>query len=572
MPSKPSDDDLINAINEGTFWAQLKDGFGDRSRETIEDIGKRAAALHNAERADVLASVERGELDVLSGTDFFLAAHAFSTILPDLNGPPERVMAAVQRVVVRGGGDLAATQPNAALRTWFARHPQAAAEVIDSARDGDLLSAQHSTFAFEALADIVSARNFVRDSDGERRLGGITALGRVTDPSTLSRRETLRLFSEVAVAGDDITNANLLAASIAIHGQGPGVEEEFHELLDILTSLAGDAVRNSVARSLWAERGVLTSSEVRQLLGTLLKINPEHEGTIRELDIALPTLLRVGKVVEVIDFLAALLGPDGSRLKFTALPDTRRALGHLSPDHLSPLIVRWFLNGSGNLCRGLSEALGDPDLREKPLTLRPSDLELEPVELIFLCRKAIGWLLLHEHQVASILVSVLAVCGDDVARDVHRLLVDIVLRNYWGVRAYLEELPGDHPAKLRVQVALDENAAYLAAVSRIPRLKELRPSERHRAIERAHQADQMRKASTESRLQSSLFDLVHHSTVLYANRTISFVQRSQDGDREPFEMDLHKMGVSFELPRMEVLDPIGLQLQMLTMRTEQLRR
>jgi hypothetical protein len=79
----------------------------------------------------------------------------------------------------------------------------------------------------------------------------------------------------------------------------------------------------------------------------------------------------------------------------------------------------------------------------------------------------------------------------------------------------------------------------------------------------------MAAAHKEAQKQSVLLNLIKRSVILYGNRSLSFVSAGDDTLR-PMEMDLKPFEVSFEMPRMEIVDPIGLDLQLLILRNERI--
>ena len=60
------------------------------------------------------------------------------------------------------------------------------------------------------------------------------------------------------------------------------------------------------------------------------------------------------------------------------------------------------------------------------------------------------------------------------------------------------------------------------------------------------------------------------SVLLYGRRSITYVEGPNDV-RRPVEMELKGHSFTFELPRMEILDPIGLDFMLRVFRIERLR-
>ena len=78
----------------------------------------------------------------------------------------------------------------------------------------------------------------------------------------------------------------------------------------------------------------------------------------------------------------------------------------------------------------------------------------------------------------------------------------------------------------------------------------------------------MQAAHKAAQAQSVFFNLVRHSTMLYGIRSLSYVEDFNGGPRRPMEMELGTQGVTMTLPRLDMLDPIGLQLLLVRFRGE----
>ena len=70
--------------------------------------------------------------------------------------------------------------------------------------------------------------------------------------------------------------------------------------------------------------------------------------------------------------------------------------------------------------------------------------------------------------------------------------------------------------------------------------------------------------------ESVLLAFVHRSTILYGKRSLTYVT-DYDGSRRAVAMDLKSVGMSFELPRREILDPVGLDYTLRVFRVEKFK-
>jgi len=573
MSTVPTPEELVTLFQQGLLVRKLLNLFSVRDRDLQRNVEKLFIDLHNSDAVDMLQLVKSGAFKELSTSEFFTVMHSYCRILPQLKAAPAKMMTCVESLVAQGGQDLAANLPNAAFRSWCINNPQLAEEVVSAAQDGDELASRHLTFALEATHSIAAARKIAIEYEDKRRISAITALSRITDDDAISRAETLTVFSKIlgSSSADDDFNANLLSAIAKVLRQGP--EQHSTDALALMRQVLVDPSELTVhaaAQVLCDDADILQPEIVSCLLNALMHLNPENKGTIRQLDMGLHSLLDHGHFDAAINYVTAYLSKDNIGLKLEELPTFSSALTNGPTERLSRVVVLWLLKGLPALCDGLSNAMKGRGMEGTPVYLNAEDLAISSSDKIFLCRKAVGWFFLKPITAASILVSVLRVCDEETSQEVQKLLVQDLLVNYGGVRKYLGSIADDDPAKGRIVKCVAMNEAYLSALNSIPAIKELQPSEHHRRIERLRVADQMHDVHKQARNQSPFLSLVKRSVLLYGNRSLSF-RKDNDGQLLPMEMDLKPYGISFEMPRMEIVDPVGLDYTLRVFRTERRR-
>ena len=151
------------------------------------------------------------------------------------------------------------------------------------------------------------------------------------------------------------------------------------------------------------------------------------------------------------------------------------------------------------------------------------------------------------------------------------MLFDPLLLNYGGgTIEYLKGIGVDDAAYAAVQRALSRHDEYLAGLKATGEIKELHPSDYKRDIVLHRNLGEMRDATKTAQKQSVFLNLVHRSTLLYGKRSLAYIQR-EDGSSQALTLDLHSVGMSFELPRRDMLDPVGLDYMIRVFRAERLR-
>lgn len=569
----PTSTELVKLFECGELANKMAQRFGMGASEEIRWIEECCITLHNSGAIDLLVLVEEGALLELPGTDFFMASHFFCRLLPELDASPDRMMRCVDGLVTRGGQDGAAHEPNSAFRKWCANVPMRAHEIITAAHGGNELASQHLVFALEAIKNLSEARLMAIEYEGVRRQAAIAALGRIEHPNSEGCAETFTLFHRLLDSNtEDALSASILHATMEILTQGHQISStEANSLVSRLVVEPGPFTVHQCARSLWSCRQALTNDIVCFLMNALEQLDTANKGTIEELDLGLRVLLELGYDESAVSLVTTLLSRQDNDLQLETFDSFTHSLISGAPDLLSRVVVRWLELGLPKLCRGLAEAIKGPGLDGVPLTLNGEDLDLTPATQLFICRKAVGWFFLKPTTAASILVSISRYCDAHTAQEVQRLLVDTLLRNYGGVRDYLESLTPEDAAGKFVSAALAQNLAYIDAQRSVPLIIELQPTEHHRRIERLRISDQMREGYKQAESGSIFFGLVNRSVLLYGNRSLSFIDDGQDGLRH-VEVDLQSHGFSYEMPRMEVVDPIGLDYILRVFRNERMKK
>lgn len=462
---------------------------------------------------------------------------------------------------------MASNAPNAALRAWCAKSPARSAAILALVESGDARAVKALTFPLEALGDPARARTFLVRQDPRLRLSATTALARIPDTDPVSQASTLSALGDLADVPDGLLKAALFTAVIHVLGQpNAALDAAALRLIDRLLDTDDDHLAHAAIHAVWADPVARDDRILPRLLTRARTINPANKGTLEVLDLALRTLLEGSGRDAALEFVEAFFVGDGD----VALQDLPSFVGHLVTGPaavLAQATCRWLLIGTSRLCEGLSTAMNRGEGSAPRLDLTRNLQPLSAAQQLFVCRKAIAWFFIKPRTAASVLVSCLRVCDDPTRREVQALLIQPLLINYSGVRDYLAELPADDPAKAAVDVAIAEGDAYIEGLRGVPELRAFFPNEHQRRIQQLRRADQSREIAQQARKQSVFFNLVKRSVILYGRRSLSY-HRGPDGELQKFEMELKSHGVEFEFPRMEIVDPIGLDYALRLYRTE----
>jgi hypothetical protein len=152
------------------------------------------------------------------------------------------------------------------------------------------------------------------------------------------------------------------------------------------------------------------------------------------------------------------------------------------------------------------------------------------------------------------------VCDAIVSDQVAALLFDPILVSYAGEpKDYLGSIPATDSAYPAVREALAQVEKFQADLEAIGIIRELQPSEYQRDVVRQRQSDEMRAIQKQAESQSVFLSTgaVHRTNILYGRRALTYVA-GYDGSQNAVEMGLKMISTTWELPRRDILDPIGL--------------
>lgn len=562
----PSAEEIVRLYEAGELAAELA-RYHEGSEDTEETFLQRCIELHNDKKINLVVVPCQPNFKNIPPNDFFTAQQFYCEVIPRLDADVTALMECCRALIEQAGADGAAALPNEAFRLWCQNNADQGALVISEARSEDDLAKQFVTFALQAAGNVELALDFVQSYDDERRLFGMTALGRMTiDDSSKAQAAAQVLEPYLSAGDDDNLRANALLAAFDLltkHGE----VEKASSFIEAAAKQPGPATLHALAQVIWRHRKLLTPKAIQTALNALQAVQTEHQATLRVLDIGLQQLLGTDCGPMVVDYLTAKLRDD--KITMERFRTTASELTRNNQHRLYEIVVRWFLSGSVALCDNVAHLIPFEDKHAFDANI--ASFGLAPAHQVFLCRKAIGFLFTRPVTCCSILVSVLRGVDKDATDDVTDLLFEPLLVNYSGKAVdYLKKIAADDPARAAVHKALERHQAYVVDLEAIGLIRELHPSDYQRDVVRQRTYDEMRAAQKAAERQSVLLSVVHRSTLLYGKRSLSYVLE-KDGSRRPIALDLRSVGLTFEMPRQDVLDPVGLDFVLRVFRVEKLK-
>lgn len=527
-------------------------------------------ALHNGGRIDLLELVASGAVERLGGHEFFVAQHFYCEAIPRLVLVSiDKMLGCVAKLVARGGADLAANRPNSALIEWLSADLSRAGAVVERARQGDGLAIDQLTFALQAMKDVQLARDMAVRLEGKGRLAALTALSRLPHSDEAERAATVTTAKTVLDGADDATRANVLSCVVHAfeNGKAQLTPEAMTAIRDALAE-PGDVTVHGAAHALLHADACLVPELVVLLTATCRHVKAQNGGTIDLMDSGLHECTRKGHGEAAAALVRHLLSRTDAPLGIEQFDSFAAALTQ-DDKGLGGVMVEWMLTGKRELCEAVSALVHKRRDGEAPLAITFDNSALTAEQVFFVCRKSIGYMFARPVVVGSVLIAALRSASAEWRDAIRELLFDPMLVNYGGaLRDYLRGIAADDAAFEVVQDLLKRVDDHIAGLETAGTVKELHPSEYRRQLERIRMMDFNREVNKKARRQSIFHDIVHRSLLLHGRHSITFVE-GVNGERRPVEMKLHTFEQSVEWPRMETVDPVGLEIRLLTFRAEQ---
>lgn len=334
-------------------------------------------------------------------------------------------------------------------------------------------------------------------------------------------------------------------------------------------------MRRRAMQALWFQWKAVTPAILDQLIGIAETVEGSDPIAVDHLDHALYQMTSGEDVERAIAIVRTLLSANRGILTVHSFGSFEHQLLTKHRARFDALAVEWFVSGH----RALGEAVMAlvRKVHGAPMVLRPdlTPFGYGPAELIFLARKAVGYLFATPISAASLLMAIMRTGVSDAIKGATELLFDPLLINYSGeLGEHLREAAKDmdDPASPHVAAALQQLETYLDGLRAVGRVKALDPSERERMIEWRRRQQEMEKAMKAGEKESIFSQLATKVVLLYGNRSITYVPPFGDepGPERRMVTEMQSHHHSHEYARMIVVDPHGIDLMLRHFRVERM--
>lgn len=573
-------DILLKSYEAGNFLGAVYACL-TADRNSRSALASDLVALHNEGLIDVVVAFETLRNNTTDGPDFFLTRHVFEEALPSLDAPVQTVMRCVLSLYRCAGQDLAAGTVIEGYIGFCAKDPSRPSEALTEIEAGpdELADLLPATLIAGSRIDnpfyLAQAIRLCEEENIVLKRHAMFSLGMLSWPEgmTVSDSAIAALVRAAAAETDDLTLANIVKSAFALVDRVNVQEARILALIADALLKGGDYTLHAASEAFRFNAAKLPASFLETLFVHLVRVKSTNKGTLDNVDYGIAHLLKKGDPERAIQFLEDLLLANPNELTMKAFDDTaREILGNKAL--ISKILTRWFQRGDRVLCEGVHIIVGTRHNDELPLEIDPNELKaIDLVHIVFIARKTIGYLFMRPISAVAVLISLMRlVADDDVLSELGALLFDPLLLNYTGKgRDYVVQQSGLESGKVKVTIddALKAIDDYLDDLRSVGNLAALHPGEAQREAYHRHFSHLMAESFKDAEAQSIFLHLVSKSVLLYGKKSISYVH-GPDGQSHRMETPLQSHGTEIEFPRMENLDPFGLDYMLRVFRVERL--
>lgn len=546
------------------------------SYEDTDQLADVLAELHNDGRLDVLQVFRSDELPAADPT-FFRLQRAFCLTLPQIRCSVAEAATTCKGLFERGGDDLAAGLVYDALHEWLQLGHHRVEEGLALVRqdlDNQTGITRHVLVAGaahdpERYAE--EALDLSRQRQSHIRKDALAALGRMApdDGDGILDRITERLDEVIESPDSEHDAAIAIRAALQLFDR---FDERLVRVVEpLLVKACNDpapVMRHAIAAGLLSGHDRYSEAMIDASFSAIQRADKDAPATIQLIDSILGKWDLNGDRHRVFRLLRHLLSNRDGAIDLEALDSFRHKLTNGPGDLLGWYVVSLLLTGDTRLSLAAHGLLPQ---KEAPAGL---DIDLEEFALDsawvpFLAQKILGYCLVKRAGASALLLSCLRAASNENQADLETLVLSYFLINYPGeIERFEASVSPNDPAEESVQRLSASLARYLEGLHRHGFCAAFQPSARELLLQGQRQADLARTIWEEAKKRSVMYQLVSTSVLLYGTGSVYYVHADKHSDPQRKEMSLANYRQEIDIPRLEVLDPVGLQHAIVRFRLE----
>lgn len=573
--------EILESLTKNNFMSVVSANSIGENTNNLKDI---LLSLQDKKQIDLVSEFKKLKNDK-NHPHFFATRRIFEKLLPDIDSPILPVIECTLHLVNEAGEDLAAGTPLEAYIEFCRKEldrPKKALELIENNRSRlqNILSPTliaGSKIDIEYHAD--QAIRLAQHNDIEYRRRSLFALGRIDfeDHDKLIVKAFHQLEKSADKESDDHLLGIIIKSIVNFCKYDQVSTKRIVKIIEKASEKGSDFTLHAISENFGLNNEHLNDDLVDIYLFQLKKVNPKNTGTIDNIDFGLAKVLSNDKPEKGVEFLETILVVNNNLLSIENFDSVVRELHKNKNGLFCKIMTRWFIGGDTTLCNAVREVVQYRYRPEEIMELEIMSEELPSsnmIYLVFLARKAIGFLFNSPATALNIVLSLFNYAEDDEStKELTKLIFDPLMINYPGyVNKYIDNNYETliESAQTACNKAREEFNQYIENLKSTDKIPELHPPQSHKDTYNRHFAREMADAMNEAEKKSVLLSSVSKSILLYGRKSISYVYDFNDKPRRN-EMHLHEHGTEFEFPRVQNIDPFGLDYTLRIFRTEKLK-
>ncbi|MDE0221323.1 MAG: hypothetical protein OXJ90_18795 [Spirochaetaceae bacterium] len=540
-------------------------------------LAETLSTLSNSGRIAFLNACKSDQLNGLSGTSLYGFQRVFCMTLPRVECSAKAAVVTAGLILDRAEDALTASRVSDALREWFQRtrqRAQSGLELIQSdmrmysraLRPVLVAGAQHDVRKYASAALSVA-----RQPMTEGRLDAIAALGlmdlRQHTDLVLEVVRCLEEAIERPVSDHDAPVA-IRAAIGTLQHLGA---ESCHLIEPVLLKGCRSPTQNAlheIVLGVYSHKCVYTSRMIDASFSAIASAVQHRRDTIDLIDSLLYEWDIRGDRKRVLALVVKLFGHDDESLNVERLDAFGHRLRSGSADLLGWYVVSMLMTGEKPVCLAASQLLPQ-DEAPKGLDIDLADFSQDGNRILFLCRKIIGYCLANKWGAAALLMSCMRAVPDDLSPELERTVFDYFLINYPSSIDWFEKnVSSTDRARSMVTRLSDKLRKYLSGIQEAGFCEAFRPSERQLGLQHHRETNMWQTIQRQAYERSIASVLAQESTVLYGTGSIYYLYTGDDSSPHRQVSTFGSYKQEMEIPRLEVLDPVGLDHALRRFRSE----
>ena len=546
--------------------------YGDK-----DSLADELARLHNSGDIDILKICRSDQLDIVAGHSFFQLQRVFCQTLPKIQCSVEDASATCKVFYEKADGDLTAGLVYEALLDWFKRDDRRLEEGLAWIRRDVAVETGVTRFVLIAGATR-DADRFAEEAldlshlpQSQIRLDALRALGR------MKLADNDRILIRIVQRFDDVIESphSDQEAAIAVEAALRLVDQVDDESLPLLESLLVKGsniripeVRFAIAFGLETGWRRYTTEMINASIEAVQDTRNGENGTIEAIDMTLYQWDLDRDRQRVFDLLRNMLSHGEDAIEVGRLCSFRNKIAGEPGDVLGWYVVSLLLTGDHRLCAAAADLLPYNDV-PSGLDIDLTPFALDTAWVLFFARKTLGYLLFRKEAATALLLSCLRAVPDNGRAELEGLISSHLLVNYPEAIKQVEmSIADDDPAQVSVRRLSRVIEQYLKDLGQSGTCEAFRPSERARQLQGFRQADFSRRVQKQAQEQSIMSQLVHRSTLLYGTGMIFYAYTEEGSSPRRQETSMASFEHKIEIPRLELIDPVGLNFAIHRFRLE----